>query len=573
MFGRRIALLGAVFAAFLSILPGVLPNANAAGDTGRYVGAGTTVGRANGQTAADDGTVVCDDGEGVGTGGVCLAFGGGDAVEVADQALRGEVAFQVCIDNDGDGFCTSPSYGPCADQIFFSHDDAGQFFNPIGPLPTGFAPGCYGGPWKGYVVLLCQGAHAAGTSVHTHEATSGTASVTTGGQGFGTFCGGTPQQVSRKPYTVGSGARYMSGGTAVARNDGQPAVDDGSVVCNNGDNVGVGGFCTSFGGGDAMAVFDAAAGTDVAFQVCVDNSGDGVCTSPDNSWNCPDQVFFSHDDAGNFYNPLGPLPTGFAPGCAGGPWKGYVVFLCEGAHVKAGAAHTHAATTGTGRVTTGGEGTGNFCGGTPAQPSGKRYAVDTRPPAPPRVPGGPGVTSADGTCNLKTGSDETLTGGQDTFTGTLSGTLVEDDTATHSLRCFVTVDGVEVASTPTGSGTGTVSTIGEVTFNAAEGSSVEACAETDAVVLGCTPASTQQAVPQELQDLLDQADATAQATADAAEDAAGNAGDDAKVITDPVLCPLLAAFAPGVPGVVDISPQGDVTLPDGKTYDCPPLGS
>jgi hypothetical protein len=546
MFGRRLALLGAVFAAFLSILPGVLPSANA-GDSGRYVGAGTAVARANGGTAADNGTVVCDNGDGVGSGGVCLAFGGGDAVAVADAALGENVAFQVCLDNDGDGFCTSPSSGPCADQIFFSHNDAGQFFNPVGPLPTGFLPGCAGGPWKGYVVLLCEGAHVVGTDVHTHEATSGTATVTGGGEGVGTFCGGTAQQVSRKPYTVGSGARYMSGGTAVARKDGQPAADEGSMVCNNGDNVGVGGFCTSFGGGDAIAVFDAAAGTDVAFQVCIDNSGDGVCTSPDDRTHCADQVFFSHDDAGNFFNPIGPLPTGFAPGCFGGPWNGYVVFLCEGTHVSGSSAHAHTATTGTGRVTTGGEGSGTFCGGTHAQPSGKRYAVDTR-------------VSADRNCQLDAASQETVTG-QDTFTGTVSGTIVRGDQDTHTLGCSVTVDGVEEAVGPTASGKGVVTASGAVTFTAAQGATVQVCTEIDGAAPVCENTTQTQAPPQEVVDVLAQAETTARDTT-----------DPLVKLVDPALCPLLAALAPGVPGVVEITPEGDVTLPGGTKYDCPPYG-
>jgi hypothetical protein len=40
---------------------------------------------------------------------------------------------------------------------------------------------------------------------------------------------------------------------------------------------------------------------------------------------------------------------------------------------------------------------------------------------------------------------------------------------------------------------------------------------------------------------------------------------------DPVLCPRLAALAPGVPGVVDIDPTGDTTVSGyGLVWDCPP---
>ena len=368
-------------AASLVLTPGAVRSAAATpigtettfGSSARYVGGGTAVARADGQPLVDEGGVVCDDGNGVGVGGACLDFGGGNAVEIADEVAGENVPFQVCVDNSGDGVCTSPDNSLfCPDQVFFSHDDAGAFFNPVGPLPTGFSPGCAGGPWKGYVVMLCEGAHVVGTDAHSHAASSGTATVTSGGEGLGTFCGGMPVRPTRKPYTVGSGARYVAGGTAVVREDGQPTADEGSVVCNNGNNEGVGGFCTSFGGGDAMAVFDAAAQSDVAFQVCVDNDGDGFCTTPDTG-PCADVVAFSHDDSGAFYNPVGPLPTGFSPGCGAGAWNGYVVFLCQGTHISGGVGHVHPATTGTGRVTSGGEGLGTFCGGSHAAPSRKRY--------------------------------------------------------------------------------------------------------------------------------------------------------------------------------------------------------
>ena len=41
-------------------------------------------------------------------------------------------------------------------------------------------------------------------------------------------------------------------------------------------------------------------------------------------------------------------------------------------------------------------------------------------------------------------------------------------------------------------------------------------------------------------------------------------------IPDPLLCPQLAALAPGVPGVVDVTPQGDVGTVVGPLWDCPP---
>lgn len=195
---RRLLVALAVLAsgALLALTP-----ANAA-PQGRYVGGGVAVVRAPGGNAADDGVVVCDAGDGVGAGGLCLPFGTpSDAVHVMDDNAGEDVAFQVCVDNNGDGVCSSPDPDPvCGDVIAFSHDDAGAFYNPVGPLPGGFKPGCPGGEWRGYVVLLCQGVHAV-SGAHAHPAGTGTGTLTTGGEGLGTFCGGNGI-VSRKPYRV-----------------------------------------------------------------------------------------------------------------------------------------------------------------------------------------------------------------------------------------------------------------------------------------------------------------------------------------------------------------------------------
>jgi hypothetical protein len=166
----------------------------------RYTNPGATVVRGNGATPADSGFAICQPALGTGTGGLCLPFGDDDAVQVVDDTAGENVAFQVCIDNNGDGFCTFGESGPCADDIEFSHDDAGNFFNPVGPLRTGFRTGCPGGPWNGYVVIICNGVHVT-ASPHAHPATTGTASVTSGGEGLGTFCGN-PRPDGAKPYFV-----------------------------------------------------------------------------------------------------------------------------------------------------------------------------------------------------------------------------------------------------------------------------------------------------------------------------------------------------------------------------------
>lgn len=46
--------------------------------------------------------------------------------------------------------------------------------------------------------------------------------------------------------------------------------------------------------------------------------------------------------------------------------------------------------------------------------------------------------------------------------------------------------------------------------------------------------------------------------------------EDALRQLDPVLCTLLATLSPGVPGVVDITPEGDVYVLGTLVWDCPP---
>lgn len=41
-------------------------------------------------------------------------------------------------------------------------------------------------------------------------------------------------------------------------------------------------------------------------------------------------------------------------------------------------------------------------------------------------------------------------------------------------------------------------------------------------------------------------------------------------VVDPIVCPVFASLAPGVPGVVDIEAEGDVALLGAPFWDCPP---
>lgn len=185
---------------------------------------------------------------------------------------------------------------------------------------------------------------------------------------------------------VSSADPYISGGTAVYRENGNTQADDGGAVCITDAGTGIGGACLPFGEQNgAVGVVDAVSGTDVAFQVCIDNNGDGRCTDfgqKNTGEGCLDQVFFSHGDDGRFFNPLGPLPTSRAPGCNPTTgWNGYVVFVCEGVHVvpngsaNGGPPHVHPATTGTISNEPAGTGYGNFCGSSERQTVEKDYVL------------------------------------------------------------------------------------------------------------------------------------------------------------------------------------------------------
>ena len=195
-----------VLAAVAVAVPLATPSSANRGGRASYDGAGTVVVKDAGKPATlDEGVTVCRTGAPEGFGGACLPFAPAPAqVHVLDDAFGEDVPFQVCIDNNGDGLCVSPDKGPCADGIFFSHDDEGIHHNPVGPLPGGFTPGCPGGPWKGYVVFLCNGvAHNTGGGSHSHPATSGTITSSSGlGEGVGNFCGGSTQDPSNKQYVL-----------------------------------------------------------------------------------------------------------------------------------------------------------------------------------------------------------------------------------------------------------------------------------------------------------------------------------------------------------------------------------
>jgi hypothetical protein len=147
--------------------------------------------------------------------------------------------------------------------------------------------------------------------------------------------------------------------------------------------------------------------------------------------------------------------------------------------------------------------------------------------------------------------------GSDTYDGAAVGYATFDDGATHTLRCVVWVNGVEATATPVSTGSRLLVTEGLLHYTAGPADIVDLCPEVDGV-RECHW-SDGQLPPQEVIDAL-------------AEVFGLLAGAEAAYV-DPLVCSVLAAIAPGVPGVLDITPAGDTTVAGaGPLWDCPPYG-
>jgi hypothetical protein len=264
------------------------------------------------------------------------------------------------------------------------------------------------------------------------------------------------------PAQAGAHARYVGSATAVARTNATTLVDAGGVVCDTGGGVGAGGLCLPFDGGNAVHILDAVNGENVAFQVCIDNNGDNFCTFPDPDPVCGDEVSFSHDDAGNFFNPIGPLSTGFKSGCPGGSWRGFVVMLCEGAHAdlaSSNPAHVHPVTSGTGETVSGGEGTGTFCG---SRFVSKPYLA-TNPPG-------------NQTCGMTASNDPTAEGPNSMFGTIIAGPWEVAEATSVQITCDLVVGNGPTAASATASG-GRVAALPPiaVSFWLPDGETVQLC--------------------------------------------------------------------------------------------------
>jgi hypothetical protein len=156
------------------------------------------------------------------------------------------------------------------------------------------------------------------------------------------------------------------------------------------------------------------------------------------------------------------------------------------------------------------------------------------------------------------GFDSVAPAGSDTYAGAAYGYAVFDDEATHTLRCVVFVNGGERDATPLSTGTRLLTSSGPLHYTSGAGDWVALYTEVDGV-LQCNGCYDPQLPPQWVLDTID---------------TVNKASQDAEVAyIDPLVCPALAALAPGVPGVLDITPAGDTTLVGvSPLWDCPPYG-
>jgi hypothetical protein len=82
-----------------------------------------------------------------------------------------------------------------------------------------------------------------------------------------------------------------------------------------------------------------------------------------------------------------------------------------------------------------------------------------------------------------------VTGGSGTYTGVAYGYAAFGDQTSHTLDCYVTVNGTEASGSIPLSGTGVVATAGPVTFSAEPGDTVALCVRIDGITKSCSPVS------------------------------------------------------------------------------------
>jgi hypothetical protein len=186
-----------------------------------------------------------------------------------------------------------------------------------------------------------------------------------------------------------------------------------------------------------------------------------------------------------------------------------------------------------------------------------------------------------GGCRFATVNDTTpdgTLGGQNTWNGQVNVVVVATDPATGAptpanitATCEIQVNGVGQGVALTATGIGFAANAGTLQYVSADGDVVEVCTEvtldSDPPVRTCVTATRTQIVPQPVIDALilviDTLDALLVQIFDLI--------NSILIGLDPTICTnLLVPLGPGVAGVVDILPDGDVYILGEFIWDCPP---
>jgi hypothetical protein len=178
-------------------------------------------------------------------------------------------------------------------------------------------------------------------------------------------------------------------------------------------------------------------------------------------------------------------------------------------------------------------------------------------------------------CTFNTLNDTTpggQIGGQNQWTGEAAILAIATDAAgvpngaSITVECEMFINGNSQGVYLATSGTGIAATTyakenpgGVFSFSAADTDVVTVCDNVTIdghFIQNCSDAETTQIVPQPVVDAINLAIDTLNSTV--------------LEQIDPTICPFIGMAAPGVPGVVDITPEGDVFVVTELWYDCPP---
>jgi hypothetical protein len=166
-------------------------------------------------------------------------------------------------------------------------------------------------------------------------------------------------------------------------------------------------------------------------------------------------------------------------------------------------------------------------------------------------------------------------GGQNQWTGEIDTVVVATDwngipmLASVDVECELLVNGVSQGVVLSASGTTVAASAGPFSYTAQEGDVVTLCDHVRVdwhTTTQCHDAVNTPLIPQPVVDVLDLLLDTTGQVVDLVNEISIQA-------IDPILCPVLAALAPGVPGIVDIDgDDGDVYVLGAIFWDCPPYG-